>query len=188
MDTSNKSLRIGIDVGGIIAMLAVALTIYGWQVRPHLREAEARMNRGVEVQRLAQQGQDLRRSLKQTTDRAVELRTVVAQTNIELQPRSSLNYKLAKISGLAVDNNLQLDLVDPGEGRISGRFDIVPIRLTGNGNFSNCARFLGKIHEEMADLTVIKLKIDGQPGRDTNLATFEFGFAWHATPMELRGG
>ncbi len=132
-------------------------------------------------------------SQKQETVRAaraslVELRKSLEDTRLELEDlplrlesATQVNSRLAKLADLASQAGLELHQMLPEKTRRGERYNTVPIKLSGAGDYRKVTRFMRDIHENFADIAIEGFDLssgDTVRGR----ASFDLGLAWYTVP------
>jgi hypothetical protein len=176
-----------VHAAGAAVVCAVALFVYLGMVAPALRDKASQTAR---AQQAAQDAQDLKAVEEHAS--ALErlsgtLESRLSDT-VELRPLEQLNRQVAAVSQLVEEENLHVTKVDPGEAQAFGRAMLVPIRVAGQGTFSDVLAFLHALHEQCKDTEVRAFVVNADPKGATDLVTFELSLAWYAVPSSgIRG-
>ena len=175
-----------IDAPACLACAIITVTLYIVMVSPLAKRNAA----------YAQQQQQLSEQQRETTTKTAKLTTLRAQldrvnkeladTPLQLQPASIINRRLADITELARQCNLVIDQIQPGRAQRAGRYDIVPIKLTGKGTFVSAARFFDELQQRFADSGIHDFELSAQSSTTTSTANFSFELAWYTAPTRRR--
>ena len=113
------------------------------------------------------------------------LQDSLADGRIKLQPTDNLNRQVAQIAGLLDGCGLETDDIQPGK-KISGcgRYNIVPITLTGRGGYKNCASFFRKLSQTFPDTGASSFEISGSPGQPGADSRFRLELRWYTAAAE----
>jgi len=95
-----------------------------------------------------------------------------------------VNQRLALITTLASQQQLQLNEIQPGQPTQGTHYDTVPIAIAGTGRYGTIAAFLHLLHTTFPDTGISAFTITGSPAQPDAPATFRFTLAWYAAPIE----
>jgi hypothetical protein len=101
---------------------------------------------------------------------------------VRLEPYTQVNARLASLTNLAIDSELRVDQVQPGNVSIGRRFATLPIRISGYGSFPTVVQFIHELHRRHDDTAVSSFLIRRQQSPGAAHATFECGLTWYAAP------
>lgn len=176
--TSLKWLQI--DLAGLAVCFGITAAAYLTVYQP-LAEAEA--------QRDAQQGELSARSEKAIAlakivnslrHEIANLQKLAAENPIDLQSSQHSNQRLADLTNLATEHGLDIGVVRTGNIIAGGRYDIVPIHLSGSGTYQSCTAFLHQLRSRFPDTGVVGLELTDNPGDPADKTAFLFDLTWYA--------
>ena len=101
---------------------------------------------------------------------------------LQLQPAAQINRRIAQVSDLAAKAGLKIDDIAPGTAVRGAQYDMIPIRLAGQGTYLKCVGFLSRLREALPDTGVSALELWSDPTDPDDAASFRFDFLWHAAP------
>lgn len=131
---------------------------------------------------------DLQNKLNKTSKRLTDMQLVHAKlvqsiqdSSLQLKPYSHLNQHVAEVSGLAGKSGLEIQHLQPGDIVNNDRYLMVPIQLTGVGDYINVVNFLNAVHVHHPDTLVFSFRLNGTPEDETIKPRFSFQLYWHAS-------
>jgi Tfp pilus assembly protein PilO len=151
-------------IGYWVGIAPMAQNVVGEQaLNEQVRDAETELRkRTAELERINSQA---RRVMEQVRDRP-----------LELQPPSTVNARLARLSELTEDCGLTLGTSRVGQPQRAGDHRYLPVELGGTGSMVGVARLLGELHRNMADVAVQGLELTRDPGSGD--ARFTLKLVW----------
>ncbi len=174
-----------IDVMAMAAMLAIAAGAYYFELAPAMEAREERAHNAAELTDAREKSVDLEMAAAAVREKLHGVKQSVAQS-VKLEPAAQINARVAKLTELAAGNSLQVDAIEPGAGAASGsgRYDTIPIRLSGRGAYKDLTKYLRALHETMPDTGVGLLELTSADNGSS--ATFVMMLQWHTihTPHE----
>lgn len=119
----------------------------------------------------------LRQQLSQT-ERAVQ------SDPLRLKPVDALNQRVAEITQLAQSGGLQIEKVRPSASVAGEHYQTVKIELAGAGSFQASSQFIHALHQNLPDIAVESLALEGRPVRPGQPAApgFRLELCWYAAP------
>ena len=179
---THRSTLLKIDAVGLFAALGLAAGAYLAAIGPALaerRDAEAkRQVLGPQEALRDQSAMNLQLALERCRIAKAELDAIP----LRLEPVGQINHRLVKITELAADTGLGLDQFTPGAESPTADATVVPLRLTGRGDFPSALLFLSRLHADFADMAVTGFRLSGNTGGATGPGTFVFDLTWYAAP------
>lgn len=167
---------------GVGVVIAATLGIYLGVAAPALR---AKSEQAARTQQAAADAQDLR-VLEDNTQALERLsRTLESRLleTVELRSVDQLNRQVASVSELVEQENLHLTKVDPGEPVVTPRYTLVPIRVAGQGAFSDVVAFLNHLHGNHKDTEVRAFAVHVDERAPADVVAFELSLGWYAVQV-----
>lgn len=131
---------------------------------------------------------DLQEKLNKTSKHLSDMQLVHAKlvqsiqdSSLQLKPYSHLNQHVAEVSGLAGKSGLEIQHLQPGDIVNNERYLMVPIQLTGVGNYVDVVKFLNAVHVQHPDTLVYSFRLNGTPEDESIKPRFSFQLYWHAS-------
>ena len=103
---------------------------------------------------------------------------------IHLDPADQMNQRIAQLTRLLGDCNLELEDIQTQSPIPHRRCDLVPIHIVGLGGYIESTRFLEKLHQSLPDIAVASFRLNGTPGIGTVPGQFSFNLCWFAAPSK----
>jgi Tfp pilus assembly protein PilO len=173
MDLTAASLVAGLAAIAYFAHVAPTLGQY--------EQAEAQVNQ-LSSQQV--RSRDLERSLLTMKDKLAALeRTAGGARQLELDPASELNRRLARLTELASESGLQVDAIERGATADFQRYSTVGIRISGRGSYRSCAAALAKLRTEMPDTGVVSMDLASAAVTSDPAVTFTLDLLWFTQPQ-----
>lgn len=170
-----------VHVVGVLALVGVTVGVYLGVVAPAYR---TRAQEAARVQQAAQDAQDLQ--VLEDNTQALERLTHTLQARladtVELKPLDQLNHQVASISSLFEGHNLHVSKMDPGDVVSSAQFSFVPIRVAGQGSFTDLVGFMHALHGEHKDVEVSAFSVRADAKSGSDLVMFEVSLGWFGVP------
>jgi len=170
-----------IDLAGIGACVLVTFSAYFFLVRPSKLYQIEYQNQGVSRAQKSESVSRARASLALTRKGLDLAETELRELPLTLMPGAGVNQRLSHLADLASRSGLEVYQMQPDSTRSGSRYDMVPITLSGSGDYRRVTSFLGDLHESFADIGVVEFDLvaDNAGGGD---ARFDLGLVWYTTP------
>lgn len=167
------------DAVAAVAMLAAGALFYLMGVKPVLgmQEQQASLQSQVREQQInacqaAAKVEEMRKKL--VADRAT-----LRSSPVQLQPGSTINTRLGKLTDLASRYDLKVDEIQPTEASYGPDYGFVPIHLVGRGNYRTWTAFLHQITQSFTDISVDSFQLAAKPSQ---AAEFRVNLRWYVSP------
>jgi Tfp pilus assembly protein PilO len=183
MNSAIRRQRATIDFSGIAVCTAILLLAYFAAIQPMMRQGTA--TRACHRQ-LASQRQRAAAASANVRHLRQKLSQVQAlQPHDVLQPAQMgrTTSRLKQITSMAASRGLEIKGVEPGASRQEADYQLMPLRLTGTGNYRGCVAFLHDLRTTLHDTTVTGLRLSGAPDAPGAPVTFDFDLCWYAAPL-----
>jgi Tfp pilus assembly protein PilO len=110
------------------------------------------------------------------------LQQELTDTPAKLKPAGMINNRIAELTDLASRSSIKIEDIAPGQPAHAKRFDVVPIKVAGNGTYRTCAQFIHNLRKTFPDTGVASFSLSGNPSDPTEPAKFQFDLEWFAAP------
>lgn len=171
-----------IHVAGAAACTAVTAMMYAFLIYPvvQMQEEYARLSPTLSEKEEALR--TARTSLSNIKSDLERTRAEVMELPLRLDSSAQVNSRLARIAELADQQGLELHAMQPKDPWGGDRYDMVPISLTGQGDYRKVTGFMREIHKQFADIAVIDFSLTSA-GAGSDEAQFGIGLAWYTMPV-----
>lgn len=176
------------DAVGLGFCAALTVAAYLVIVNPMIRSESERAAAQAHVDELRERVVSLDGSRRQLRTQLDSARQQVAASHVQLQSSEFLNSRLALIVELASTSGIEIYQSRPGRMVDTPRYQAVPISLAGVGSFTDCAAFLHRLHDTLADTGVVAFELTGKPETPNAMASFRFELVWYAAPPQAGHG
>ena len=169
-----------VDLAGLALCALLTCIGYGTIVQPIARERDRLTAKRTDLEQLKQQArlaENSRSSLEQELDRVHQL---IADSAVQLESVAHLNGRLARLLDLATESGMQIDETQSGDTEEGTWHRTVPVRVSGRGSYTSCARFLHGLQTRLPDVEVLSFNLAGSPQKRSEAAMFRFELAWYA--------
>ena len=170
-----------VDASGMALCVLMTLALYYGGLVPLMGARDATLARQGELESRRHEASSLASSVARVRAQLVGVREAIDKTPLKLQPSRLVNNRLAALTDLATAHGLQIEHVEPAPSRISGRYEIVPLRMAGLGRFPRCVVFLHQLREGFPDTGIAGFELSGNPSAP-GTGRFELELHWFATP------
>ncbi len=182
------SWRLVTHLAGAGFLVVCSLVFYIGGVRSLMhgqKDAQAHLDA---LQRRRTIAAELEQSLKEREGKLLDARKTLKNDSFQLRPSGEVNKRIAEIARLVGECGLKLDEIQPAKATVGPRFDTVPIRLVGSGNYSTCVALLHRLWVEFPDTAVVSLEMEGNPNDSRVSTKFRIDLLWHAAPAQYAMG
>jgi Tfp pilus assembly protein PilO len=166
-------------VAGLVCAAATAIAWFALAA-PTLEQLSGRRGRESELTQSRHKATELAHDLAEARKEMKVLSTQIASNAIELQPASQVNQRLAALTTLATANGLSLNELRPGAPTETNRYQMLPIHLTGAGDYPSCAAFLHGLHDSYTDVGLSSLEaLNSDSSGETSRLNFQIELVWY---------
>jgi Tfp pilus assembly protein PilO len=172
-----------IDAAGVAVCLAVTALSYLSLVQP-MSKIQMEADRLTPL--LSQRVGDVRiarASLAELQKGLDDTREALDDQPLRLESGTQVNSRMAILADLALQAGLELHQMLPDQTRVGERYNIVPIVLSGSGDYRKVTRFMRDVHEKFADLAVVEFDLSSSGSSAQGQARFDLGLAWFTMPV-----
>ncbi len=171
-----------IDAVGVLALAAATAVCYVGFIMPAVDNREAYDRLQPQVAQRTEQVQSAHVSLASLQADLARSHTQLEDLPLRLEPSSGVNRRLAYLAELASQVGLEVHKMLPDSVRGGQRYDIVPIVLSGSGNYEQVTDFMRRVHESYADIAVVGFDLTSDNAAEQT-ARFNIGLAWYTLPV-----
>lgn len=177
-----------VDGIGVAAIVAITFTVYVAGVKPWRGARDAAAAQQVALEARQQEVTRTQQALHALQRQNEALSQALSEEPITLLPAQQSNHRLAELSRLLSDHGLQVHEVTTDLASTSAHFQLVPIHVSGNATFAQCASFLNDLSARFADLSADTIELVDNPSERDALLAFRFDLTWFAAPAVTSTG
>lgn len=179
---SKKRTLQQIDAIGTVICLVASLAVYFAVLNPLIKQRSflADQRNKLAVQR--DESSRLSASMLTLDNQLAVAQEELADGKIRLESSDRTNQRLAALTALFTDFSLAVDNIQASTISTGPTWDLVPISIAGRGEYTQCVAFLHKLRQTFADMTVVRLRLEGDPAKSDKSGGFRFQLLWHTTP------
>lgn len=168
---------------GAFVCAALSAGAYLVGVRPAMARHEATETRQADLKAARQKAANLAGTRNSTLAQLAETNKAVQNLPLRLEPVSSVNQRLLRLTDLATKECLlTIDEMRSGAAVDGADYQTVPILIAGSGTYPACAKFLHRLRTVFPDTAVRSFETtNNSASPDTPAATFQFDLVWHAS-------
>ncbi len=170
-----------IDLCGLAICAAMTALGFYTLIRPSIDSRQAYMELHPQVTELSNQVQSERASLVALQESMESTKLELQGLSLRLESSSQVNKRLSSLAELASTIGLEVHQILPDTIRSGERYDIVPIALSGAGDYKKVTQFMQEVHDNFADIAVIEFDLSAKVSQG-NSASFDIGLAWYTLP------
>ena len=171
-----------IDLAGLMVCIAASALAYFVGLGPLLEQrANITTQRG---QLLAEQRESIKIEAALTTlkKKAIAVRQELTEKDIELESTDRLNLRLAELARVLGASELQIDIVNTGSISNGHYCDLVPIHVSGQSSFRQCAAGFRRLYKTLRDVSIVEFNLEGVPEQSEMKSRFTLDMFWYAAP------
>lgn len=170
-----------VDAIGVGICLVASIAAYAFGIAPMLeqRESSASLRQELRVQRQrCAEAEGAAKDLESQLAAAEQL----AEGRIRLKPSSGTNQRIAALTALLDNHDLEIDDVQIGAALVSTRCTVVPISIAGRGDYKRSVTLLNEFIRTFADTSLAKLELVGNPAASGQAAKLRLEMLWYTSP------
>ncbi|MDX2116571.1 MAG: type 4a pilus biogenesis protein PilO [Planctomycetota bacterium] len=177
-----------IDATAIACLAGATAIAYFAGVRPMAQAKDATREQFAQARQMDQQRDEREHALHAANEEQTKLTAERAEIGLTLEPESSVNKRMARLTELAEQAGLKVTQLTPGKAVQGKRSRMVPIAVAGRGTYPQAAAFLALVHEQMRDTAVARLAMASTPENAELPADCAVQLVWHALANDGAGG
>ncbi len=171
-----------IDAAGLGLCVAASLLFYWLTIQPFLQRQAATAEQRNELKARQDKTTELKAALADVQGRVTNVQTDLAAGSIQLEPAAHVNRRVAGLTQLFSDCELDVDDVQTGRLYNGLQYDLVPITVLGRGPYGQCVKFFRGLRVQFPDMGVARIELSGSPAKKAAEGTFQFDLLWYAAP------
>ncbi len=171
-----------IDLAGSAVLLVVSLVAFLTTVDPLLEQRALTASLRREMQSRQERAAELKAAMATVKERLSAVRLEMAANSIHFDPAAHINRRIARLTESFSECGLEVDDVKTGRISSSPRYDLVPITVTGRGEYRQCVKFFHGLCTMFRDISVMQIELSGNPARSEEPEQFRLDLFWYAAP------
>ncbi len=170
------------DAAGILFCIGISLVAYLAVLRPLMRQRTAVAQQWDELEVQRRKASQLEAVDSAHKKHLAAVRQSLTESGIILRPAGYINRQIAALTKLSNNCGLTVDDIQVGKIHRGTRYNIVPISLSGRGDYKKCAAFLRELSEAFPDTGAACFEMSGTPKQPDQDGQFRFDLFWYAAP------
>ncbi len=171
-----------VDVIALGLCLIITLGVAMGIVKPMLSKRAAQTQQREQLANEEQKCSRLSAAVLSMRKRTNTLQHELDTGAVQLDPANEINQKIAQLTTLLGDCDLELEDIQTLTPMPHRRCDLVPIRIVGLGGYTESSRFLEQLHQNLPDVAICHFKLAGAPAVAATPGQFAFDLCWFAAP------
>jgi len=179
-------VRWGVDAVGALFCIGLSALAYFCVLSPLMLNRGAMARQRAEVELKRRTAARLHSSCASIERKLEVVQKQLAEGGVELQPARQVNRRAAELTEMTSGCGLEVGDIRLGELMRATEYDVVPIRLAGNGGYKSWAKFLHALSTAFPDTGVASFAVSASsPNNDQG--EFRCELFWYAArEMEAR--
>jgi Tfp pilus assembly protein PilO len=170
-----------IYAGAIVVCALLSAGSYLFGARPAIARYNENLDRQAELKTARQKAANLLGTLNSSRTQLVAVNDALHSLTLRLEPVTTINQRLSRLTALANGTELKIDEMRPGAITEASDYQTVPILIAGSGTYPACATFLRELRKTFPDTAVRSFETtNNSSSPDSPAATFQFDLVWHA--------
>jgi Tfp pilus assembly protein PilO len=169
----------------LAGFIGAAAVLYFIGIEPMRAEYDTYEHRLAQVQEQRAQSAELQIRKRELTESLAEVRQRLEASPLRLKSFGQINFRVAQINKMACEGGMLIEEIELGTARDSDRYRMVPIRVSGRGEFAQLVEVLRELRARFADTAIASIEIRGDAGRTELAPAFEMQLVWYAAPKGL---
>lgn len=172
----------GIDAVGLLSLALVTALCYAVLIYPAVDNRRSYEQLQPQVAERAGEVERARASLASLQNNLEQTQFQLEDLPLRLESAAGVNSRLASLAELASNVGLDVHQMLPDTARAGQRYDIVPIILSGSGDYAQVTQFMHDVHDRFADVAVVGFDLAAETS-GSQTARFDIGLAWYTLPV-----
>ena len=175
-----KLRPIHIDLAGVAVCVLLVLLGYLIGIRPLVVRQKEMAAQEATLDDRYRDAAKLAGTVTALKKRLAGVKKELAESPVKLQPVNRINERIARVADLAAACGMKIDEIQPDKSFSTPRYQTVPIRVVGSGNFKACVKLLRTFHDTFPDTAISSFELKGNPRQPAAPARFEVELLWYA--------
>jgi len=171
-----------VDAMGVGICLVASIAAYVFGIAPMLEQKASLASQRQELRAQRQRCAEAEGAAKHLESQLAAAQEQLAEGRIRLKPSSGTNQRVAALTALLDDHDLEIDDVQIGEVLASTRCTVVPISIAGRGDYKKSVTLLNEFIRTFADTSLAKLELVGNPAASGQAAKLRLEMLWYTSP------
>jgi len=169
-----------IDAAGLGLCVVASLVFYWTTIEPVLQRQSLAADQRRELNHRQEKLAELKAGATRLRERVGAMQTELAGSAVKLEPARDINKRLDSLGQFLTECELEIDDVQTRRTSSGLQYDLVPITILGRGPYTQCVRFLRRLHSTYPDMSVARIEFSCTPGPTAKPAKFQFDLLWYA--------
>ena len=170
-----------IDLAGCVIAGCIIAASYSIGLRPLFGAMADRADLSHGVQELKRQNRQSQGNVHRLARDIASLDEQLAGTQ-RLLDRTQVNHTISLVTEQALKEGLIVESSTADEPENSEMYAVVPIHISGKGEFSATARFIRALTEDHTDIEVRSFTLNSDATRNGGGSDFRIELAWYVLP------
>jgi len=179
---ADRSIFLRIDLAGVAACLLLSGAAFFVGVRPLLAIRDERAAQQQSLRGAIEQANSLVTGTRALRTQLTNVQAALARLEITLQPPATINERVADLTSLAGDSQVEMQAIQPGAISNGNRFAQIPIQISASGTYRATAQFLHRLRERFPDTAVHGFELSATPDDPASIATINLQLTWYVQP------
>ncbi|MCG3180427.1 MAG: hypothetical protein BIFFINMI_02788 [Phycisphaerae bacterium] len=170
-----------IDIFAVVIGVAVTAAFYWLGVNPVL---SMRDQRTAQLQDLYAQQTNLGQSERRLAHIKQELAGVRKSLDalpVHLEPATSLNTRISRLTELVSESRLKIDGIRPAEPAYGADYGSVPIVIDGSGSYTDWTRLLHELARQYPDTAIETFQLSRTADDMSSTVSFHLDLTWYVS-------
>ncbi len=177
--TSKKRALLQIDATASAVCLVTSLAVFFVVLYPLIRQNSLLADQRNKLAANRDESSRLSASMGMLSNQLAAVQKELDASMIRLGSSDRTNQRLAGLTSLFTDCSLAVDDIQAGTIFAGDTCDLVPISITGRGQYTQCVVALQKLRQRFADMSVARIILKGDPARAEGTERYRFQLLWH---------
>ncbi len=171
------------DMAGLLVCIAVSALAYFMGLEPLLEQRANRITQRRQLLAAQRESTTLGAALSTLKKKAIAVRQELTEKDIELESTDRLNRRLAELAAVLGESALQIDAVNTGSISKGHHCDLVPIHVSGQSSYRQCAAGFRRLYKTLRDVSIVGFNLEGIPEQSVLKGRFSLDLFWYAAPV-----
>ena len=177
---SERLSLLKIDAAGLGLCVAASLVFYWATIQPLMERQSLAAEQRRELSDRQGKLTELKAGATRLRERVNAMQGELAGSAVKLEPARDINKRVDSLAQFLTECELEIDDVQTKRTYSGLQYDLIPITVLGRGPYTQCVRFLRRLHSTYPDMSVAQIQFSCTPGPTTQPAKFQFDLLWYA--------